>query len=36
LRSPISRSARRWRERANHLPTIERVPAMSPLIRAFE
>jgi hypothetical protein len=36
LRSAISRSARRWRERANHLPTFERVPAMNPLICAFE
>jgi LysR family glycine cleavage system transcriptional activator len=36
LRSAISRSARRWRERANHRPTVERVPAMNPLIPAFE
>src|SRR3984893_4319077 len=36
LRSAISRSDRRWRERANHRPTVERVPAMTPLIRVFE
>src|ERR1700738_564075 len=35
LRSAISRSTRRWRERANHRATVKRAPAMSPLSRAL-
>lgn len=36
LHSTILRDVRRWRERANHRPTVEHVSAMSPLSRAFD